>query len=142
MLFTGNGSAQSTCVSQHPPTEDGGEAYPKLAVEADFTCTPEALFKLMYREKDFMAQVREEESSVHGTFKTTLCPSSSELTLKRTDDIKIGEWTPVGEGEEGVESRELSYTMSLSHAVGPSQTCKYLLDLEYIQTLKHPLLSV
>ncbi|KAF7974412.1 hypothetical protein HWV62_12268 [Athelia sp. TMB] len=109
----------STCVSHHPPTEDGGEAYPKLAMEADFTCTPAALFKLMYREEEFMAQVRRQESSVQG------------LTYRRTDE-EIGEWAPVEEGGEGVEIRELSFTMPLSHAVGPSQTV-----CNIVETIEH-----
>ncbi|KZP19416.1 hypothetical protein FIBSPDRAFT_932916 [Athelia psychrophila] len=111
-LLIDNEAVESTCVSHHPPTADGGEAYPKLAIEADFTCTPSVLFRLMYREKAFMEHVREQESSVH--------------------DVKIGEWAPVDEGAEGIESRKLSFTMTLSGAVGPSQT-----SCNIVETIEH-----
>ena len=59
---------EPTTVSHHPPTEDGGEAYPKISLKADFACTPAALFKLMFRDKDFMAEVREREFNIKGKF--------------------------------------------------------------------------
>jgi len=111
-LVADNEAVESACVSRHPPTADGGEAYPKLAIEADFPCTPSVLFKLMYKETAFMEHVREQESSVH--------------------DFKIGEWSPVDEGAEGVESRDLSFTMTLSGAVGPSQT-----SCNIVETIEH-----
>lgn len=53
---------KTVMTSSHAATYDGGQPYPKLALEADFLCTPVALYKLLYKEDRFMKTIHQENS--------------------------------------------------------------------------------